>query len=108
MTNTQSRPRETSSNALPLLTCKPGTNWVSWSKHLKHINTVNGIANDEFQNEQRHVNPRTVRTLTLTVPDPYEDANGNIIHATRPWNPVRDGRDLQDRIKEWERKNRKD
>jgi hypothetical protein len=28
--------------------------------------------------------------------------------AVRAWNPARDGKDLQDRIKEWERQNKKD
>jgi hypothetical protein len=102
MSNPQRRPGKTRSAQLPLLNCGHDTNWTGWSKHLKHVNTVNGICNDEFRTETAHVNIKPMRTLT--VPDDHVDAHGNIVPGTRAWHPVRDLSKLNTDLGVWDKK----
>jgi hypothetical protein len=101
MSNPQRRPGETRSAQLPLLQCGHDTNWTGWSKHLKHVNTVNGICNDEFRTETEYPHPKPMRTLT--VPDNHVNAAGVIVPGFQAWHPVRDLSKLNSDIGVWKK-----
>jgi hypothetical protein len=73
----------TQTSAIPLLTMGRSTNWVHWSKHMLNLNTKQGKANVELRTEVPLLLPEPMRTLT--VPDNFIDANGDMQEHMRNW-----------------------